>query len=101
MAASKRLKQLPDVPTVMESGVPDYEGNFWLGIVAPTGTAHPILDKLAAASKRVVERPEIQARFDKDAVEPVGNTPAEFKALITREIAQWRNLAKQTEIKIE
>jgi tripartite-type tricarboxylate transporter receptor subunit TctC len=101
VTASKRLKQLPDIPTVMESGMPDYEGNFWMGIVAPAGTPQPILDKLAAASKRMVDRPDIQARFDKDAVEPVGNTPAEFKALVAREIAQWRALAKQTEIKIE
>jgi tripartite-type tricarboxylate transporter receptor subunit TctC len=101
VTASNRLKQLPDVPTVMESGVPGYEGYLWMGIVAPAGTPQPILDKLAAASKRMVERPDIQARFDKDAVEPVGNTPAEFKALISREIAQWRDLAKQADIKIE
>jgi tripartite-type tricarboxylate transporter receptor subunit TctC len=101
VTASKRLKQLPDVPTVMESGVPDYEGSFWLGIMAPAGTPQPILDKLAAASKRLVARADIQARFDKDAVEPVGNSPAEFKAQVGREIAQWRDLAKQADIKLE
>ena len=51
--------------------------------------------------RRLVERPDIQARFDKDAVEPVGSSPAEFKALISREIAQWRDLAKQADIKVE
>jgi tripartite-type tricarboxylate transporter receptor subunit TctC len=46
------------------------------------------MDKLAAAAKRAVERSDVQARFDKDAVEPVGGTPVEFKALISREITQ-------------
>lgn len=96
----KRLKQLPDVATVAET-VPGFEGYLWMGIVAPAGTPQPVLDKLAAAAKRAVERPDVQARFDKDGVEPVGNTPVEFKALVTREIAQWRDLAKQADIKIE
>jgi tripartite-type tricarboxylate transporter receptor subunit TctC len=86
VTASKRLKQLPDVPTVMESGVPDYEGYLWMGIMAPAATPQPILDRLAAAARRMVERADIQARFDKDAVEPVGNSPAEFQAQVGREI---------------
>jgi tripartite-type tricarboxylate transporter receptor subunit TctC len=101
VTASKRLKQLPDVPTVMESGVPDSKGYLWMGIVAPAGTPQPIVDKLAAAAKRMVERADIQARFDKDAVEPVGNSPAKFKAQVSHEIAQWRELAKQADIKVE
>jgi tripartite-type tricarboxylate transporter receptor subunit TctC len=96
----KRLKQLPDVATVMEF-VPGFEGYLWMGIVAPAGTPQAILDRLAAATRRAVALPEVQARFDKDGVEPVGNTAAEFKAQIAREIVQWRDLAKQAEIKIE
>jgi tripartite-type tricarboxylate transporter receptor subunit TctC len=72
-----------------------------MGIVAAAGTPPAVLDKLAAAAKKAVALPEVQARFDKDGVEPVGNTPAEFKAQISREIAQWRELAKQVDIKIE
>jgi tripartite-type tricarboxylate transporter receptor subunit TctC len=98
--SAKRLKQLPDVATVAET-VPGVEGYLWMGIVAPAGTPPAILDKLAAAARRAVALPEVQARFDRDSVEPVGNTPAEFKAQIAREIAQWRELAKQAEIKIE
>jgi tripartite-type tricarboxylate transporter receptor subunit TctC len=96
----KRLKQLPDIPTVAET-VPGFEGYLWMGIVAPAGTPRAVLDKLATATKRAVERPDVQARFDKDGVEPVGNGPAEFKALVSREIAQWRALARQAEIKVE
>jgi len=100
VTSAKRLKQLPDVATVMES-LPGFEGYLWMGIVVPSATPQPAIDKLAAALKRAVERPEVQARFDKDGVEPVGNTPAEFRAQIAREIAQYRDLAKQADIKVE
>jgi tripartite-type tricarboxylate transporter receptor subunit TctC len=100
VTSAKRLKQLPEVATVMEN-VPGVEGYLWMGIMAPAGTPQAVLDRLAAATKRAVALPEVQARFDKDGVEPVGNTAAEFKAQIAREIVQWRDLAKQAEIKIE
>ena len=100
VTSGKRLKQLPDVPTVMEN-VPGFDGYLWMGLVVPAGTPQAVIDKLAAAAQRAVARPDVQARFDKDAVEPVGTGPAEFKALITREIAQWRELAKQADIKID
>jgi tripartite-type tricarboxylate transporter receptor subunit TctC len=100
VTSAKRLKQLPEVATVMEN-VPGLEGYLWMGIVAPAGTPQAILDRLAAATRRAVALPEVQARFDKDGVEPVGNSAAEFKAQIAREIVQWRDLAKQAEIKIE
>jgi len=99
--SSKRQKQLPDVPTVAEMGLPGFEGYLWMGIVVPAGTPQPIVDKLAAAARRAATAPETLARFDKDGVEPVGDTPAEFKARISREIGQWRELAKQTKITIE
>jgi len=99
--SAKRQKQLPDVPTVAEMGLPGFEGYLWMGLVVPAGTPQPIVDKLAAAARRAATAPETLARFDKDGVEPVGDTPAEFKARISREIGQWRELAKQTKITIE
>ena len=101
VTSARRLKQLPDVPTVAETGVPGYEGYLWMGIVVPSATPDAIVDKLAAATQRAVALPEVQARFDKDGVEPVGDTPAEFRDLIAREIGQWRDLAKKTRITIE
>jgi len=100
VTSAKRLKQLPEFATVMEN-VPGLEGYLWMGIVAPAGTPQAVLDRLAAATRRAVALPEVQARFDKDGVEPIGNSAAEFKAQIAREIVQWRDLAKQADIKIE
>jgi tripartite-type tricarboxylate transporter receptor subunit TctC len=99
--SARRQKQLPDVPTVMEMGVADYEGYLWMGIVVPAGTPPAIVDRLAAASRRAIDLPDTVARFDKDGVEPVGNSPAEFEALIAREIGQWRDLGKETKISVE
>ena len=96
----RRLKQLPDVPTVAET-LPGFEAYLWMGVVAPAGTPDAVIDKLAGAAKRCVALPATQARFDKDGVEPVGSSPAEFQALIVKEIAQYRALAKATKITIE
>jgi tripartite-type tricarboxylate transporter receptor subunit TctC len=96
-----RSRLLPDVPTVAEKGLPGFEGYLWMGIVAPAGTPPPVLDKLAAASRRAIAAPEMLARFDKEGIEPVGNGPAEFRAQVAKEIVQWRELAKATRITVE
>ena len=100
VTSPKRLRQLPDVPTVAET-IPGFEGYLWMGVVAPGGTPQPIVDKLAQAARRIVASPEVQARFDKDGVEPVGSGPDEFRALVSREIAQWREVAKTTKITVD
>ena len=100
VTSARRLKQFPDVPTVAEQ-VPGFEGYLWMGIVAPAATPDAVVQKLATAARRFVALPETQARFDKEGVEPVGNGPDEFAAQITKEIAQWRELAKATKITVE
>ena len=100
VTSARRLKQLPDVPTVAER-LPGFEGYLWMGIVAPAATPDAVVEKLATAIRRFVALPETQARFDKDGVEPVGSGPDEFGAQITREIAQWRDLAKATKITVD
>ena len=96
----KRLKQLPDVPTVVES-VPGFEGYLWMGIVAPANTPDAVVQKLATAARRFVAQPDTRARFDKDGIEPVGDGPDEFTAQIAKEIAQWRELARTTKITVD
>jgi tripartite-type tricarboxylate transporter receptor subunit TctC len=100
VTSARRLKHLPDVPTVAES-LPGFEAYLWMGLVAPAATPDAVVRKLAAAAQRFVALPETQARFDKDGVEPVGSGPDEFGAQIAREIAQWRELAKTTKITVE
>jgi len=72
-----------------------------MGLVAPGATPDAIVEKLAAATQRFAAKPETLQRFDKDGIEPVGSNAAAFKALISREIAQWRELGKTTKIVVD
>jgi tripartite-type tricarboxylate transporter receptor subunit TctC len=101
IASSHRSKLMPDVPTIAEMGLPGYEGNLWIGMMAPAGTPQAIIDRLAAAGAKAARAPKVVARLPRDGVEPVGGTPAEFGALIAREVPQWRDLAKAANIKLQ
>jgi len=100
VTSAKRLKQFPDVPAMNEQ-LPGFEGYLWMGILAPAKTPDAAIRKLAAAIQRFVARPETQARFAKDGIEPVANDPDAFSAEIAKELAQWRELAKTTKITID
>jgi tripartite-type tricarboxylate transporter receptor subunit TctC len=97
-AGRARSPVMPDVPTVAEMGLPGYEGILWIGFLAPAATPPAIIGKLAAATISAVRAPDLAARLIRDGIEPVGGTPADFAALIAREIAQWRNLIAAAKI---
>lgn len=101
IASSHRSKLMPDIPTIAELGLPGYEGILWIGMMAPAGTPQAIIDKLAAASARAARDPGVVERLTRDGVDLVGGTPAEMKALIARELPQWRDLAKAANIKLQ
>src|SRR6202021_2745787 len=73
-----RSSVLPEVPTASEAGVPGYEATIWLGLMAPTGTPRPIIDKLNAAVNAVVKRPEIIKLWKDQGAVPMSMTPEEF-----------------------
>jgi tripartite-type tricarboxylate transporter receptor subunit TctC len=100
-ASRARSTLMPDVPTVAESGLPGYEGILWIGMIAPSATPKPVIDKLAASIARAVRVPELAERLRRDGVDPAGGTPAEFGTLITREIAQWREIIAAAKITAE
>jgi tripartite-type tricarboxylate transporter receptor subunit TctC len=100
VTSAKRLKQFPDVPAVAEQ-LPGFEGYLWMGILVPAATPDAVVRKLSTAMQSFIARPETQARFDKDGIEPVGNGPEAFGAAITKELAQWRELARTTKITVE
>jgi tripartite-type tricarboxylate transporter receptor subunit TctC len=94
VSGAKRSPALPDVPTIMESGVPGYEVDVWYGLVAPRGTPKPVVARIAADARRVMQAPEMQERWAGIGVDPVGSTPAEFKAVFVAEIAKWSKVVK-------
>ncbi len=101
VTSGKRSPQFPDVPTLIEAGVPDVDVAFWSGLFAPAGTPPAIVKKLQDEVRRIVKLPEIQERMRQLAVEPVGNTADEFAKAIAADIARWTEVATASGIKIE
>ena len=101
IASRHRSRLMPDTPTIAEMGLPGYEGILWIAMLAPAGTPQAIVDRLAAASAKAARAADVAERLQRDGVDPVGGTPQELAALITRELPQWRELAKAANIKLE
>src|SRR3954470_22443642 len=83
-----RSKAWPDVPTVAET-VPGYEHTGWFGIMAPTGTPKPIVDRLNEAIRAIIAKPEVQAYWEKQDTQTMSMTPAESEAFIKADIEKW------------
>jgi tripartite-type tricarboxylate transporter receptor subunit TctC len=101
VTTKQRLKTMPDVPTVDESGLKGFEVTVWHGIWAPHGTPKPIIDKLAKALQAALRDPAIVARFAELGTEPVPQdqaTPAALGAHLKSEIAKWAPIIKKAGI---
>ena len=96
----KRSPLAPELPTMAESGYPGFEAVPWFGLVAPAGTPKDIVDKLYAETAKTLATPEVRKKFDELGIEPVGNTPAEFAAIIRKEIPEWAKVVKDAGIKL-
>ena len=99
VATTKRLPELPQVPTMIESGVPDFIAASWTGIMAPAGTPAEIIGKLNAAINAALRSPDMQARYKQLAAEASPGTPQDFAAFITAERPKWAAMAKLSNLK--
>ncbi len=94
----KRSAALPQVPTIAESGLAEFETVNWFGLLAPAGTPAPVLDRLNTELASILKRGDIRDRFAKDGVETVGGSRAEFAAFLRAEIAKWARIVKERNI---
>ncbi len=78
VTSDTRLKQLPDVPTLAEAGVPGYELTAWVGAFVPAGTNRAIVDRLNAELRKALDHPDVVARFNNLALEPMFMSPEQF-----------------------
>ena len=101
VTGTKRLADLPDVPTMAEAGFPGFEAYAWIGVFAPAGTPQPIVDRLNRELVAVLKEPEIAARLSDVGAEPVGSTPAALDAYVRAENAKWAKLVKEANIQFE
>ena len=101
VTSPKRLAAFPDVPTVAESGYPGFEAATWSGLVAPAGTAKPIIDKLNAAANKALASTEMKAKLAEDGSTPLGGTPQQFADYIKSEHAKWGAAVRDAGIKLD
>ena len=93
-----RFPGLPGVPTVIESGVPGYDVASWNGIAAPVKTSRAVVQLLNKEINAVLALPDVKQRFDELGVVPQGGTPEELGALLTKEIAKWKDVVEKAKI---
>lgn len=97
----QRLPQLPDVPTMDESGIKNVELASWNGLMAPAGTPKPIVDKLYAEVAKILNDPEVRKTFNDQAAVVVGSSPAEFAERIRKEVQRVTELSKTMKIELD
>ena len=98
VTGKERSQQLPDVPTVAESGLPGFENSGWFGFLAPAGTPQDILSKIQIDTAKVLAESDTKARLYVQGMTPVGNTPAEFSKAMDAESRLWAAVVKNRNI---
>jgi tripartite-type tricarboxylate transporter receptor subunit TctC len=101
VTSTKRMAMLPNIPTVAESGVAQYQFESWVGVVAPAATPAPVIKVLNEHIVRAARSPDISERFVKDGADVVASSPEQFKKVITDEVAMWARVIKQAGIKAD
>ena len=101
VAAHRRMAQLPEVPTIEEGGLPDFEVSSWNGLFAPARTPPEIVTRLYEATVKALAQPEVREKLEAQGAEPVGQTPAQFRAYVQSEIDKWAKVIKESNAKFE
>jgi tripartite-type tricarboxylate transporter receptor subunit TctC len=101
LTSSRRAAALPDVPTLAESGLPEFRTEFIMGVVAPAGTPAEIVELLNRRIVAILKLPDVQERLKTLGYEPVGSTPDEFSARIKADSDTWREVVRRAGLRIE
>jgi tripartite-type tricarboxylate transporter receptor subunit TctC len=101
VTATARIRELPDVPTLAEAGVPDVLGGTYLAMMAPAGTPMPIIKKLEAACRHIAASDDFKARMRDLAATPVGSSADELTAQMHAEVKRWTAVVKEANIQFE
>ena len=101
VTSKTRWKDFSDIPTVAESGFPDFEVISWSGFAAPAKTPKPVLERLHAEIERALKVPEVRSRLEGFGAEVRSTTPAEMRDLVARQIALWTKVATEAKIQLD
>jgi tripartite-type tricarboxylate transporter receptor subunit TctC len=101
VSGAARMKVLPELPTIAESGVPGYTVDAWFGLFAPARVPPRIVEKLYVEASRAVRAPELERRMQAEGADVVGNPPQEFAAQVRAEYEKWRALVAKAGLKVQ
>jgi tripartite-type tricarboxylate transporter receptor subunit TctC len=101
VTSAKRTKTLPDVPTMQEAGVANYDVASWQALFAPAGTPAAVVTRMNAEIEKIIAVPEVAAKMESLGLEHTPNTPAQFAEFNRNELAKWAKIVKDGNIKIE
>ena len=101
VAAPQRLAQLPDVPTMAEAGLADFEVSSWNGLFAPAKTPPAVIARLHETTAKALAAPDMRDRLLAQGAEPVGSTPEAFRAYIRTEIERWGRVIRESGVRVE
>jgi len=96
-----RYAQLPDVPTVAESGFPGFEAIQWVGLLTTAGTPKPVIERLNVEVNKALKDPELIAKLAQEGMLPGGGSAADFGGVIAADIKNWKETARAADIKPE
>ncbi|WP_295377684.1 tripartite tricarboxylate transporter substrate binding protein [uncultured Pseudacidovorax sp.] len=101
VTTAKRSSALPDVPTLAESGLKDFDQGTWFGVLAPKGTPRDIVVRLNAEMVKIIQSPDFRKRMEEIGAEPVGNTPEQMAAQIRGDTAKYAQLVKDAKVSVD
>jgi tripartite-type tricarboxylate transporter receptor subunit TctC len=101
VTGAKRASAAPEIPTMMEQGMKDYELYVWMGMLAPKGTPNAIVDRLQREFTVALRTPAVRSFMEGAAIEAVGSTPAEFAKFFREEKVRWAKIIKETDARID
>jgi tripartite-type tricarboxylate transporter receptor subunit TctC len=91
---AKRAAIAPNLPTMQELGIPDFETSIWFGLVAPAGTPKDIIAKLSQAANAALTSPDVAGKIKQQGYEALGGTPEEFTKYLADDVKKWSSVAK-------
>jgi tripartite-type tricarboxylate transporter receptor subunit TctC len=101
VTSAKRVDDLPNVPTINESGYKGFDAVTWFGLLAPAGTPKDVIAKVNAEFNKALKLPELSKRLEDEGADPAGGTPEEFAALIKADIPRWGKVVKDSGAKVD
>ena len=101
LASKERVKVAPDLPTLQEQGLTDFEVDLWFGILAPAGTPAEVVAHYNTTVNEILRTPEVVEKLGRQGLTVVGGTPEQFAAFIAKDIVKWRDVVKEAGISAE